>query len=80
MSMLNQALVYNGVRKQFVATPFTKVFTDYMHYRYNQIGNAYTNDDYTRLVIKIHLAMHPEERATFEVNLIISFMIKLVYL
>ncbi|HHT82003.1 MAG TPA: ABC transporter permease subunit [Acholeplasmataceae bacterium] len=59
-------LVYNGVRKQFVATPFTKVFTDYMHYRYNQIGNAYTNDDYTRLVIKIHLAMHPEERATFE--------------
>ncbi|HQC30273.1 MAG TPA: ABC transporter permease subunit [Acholeplasmataceae bacterium] len=59
-------LVYNGVRKQYKGTPFTKVFAKYMHYGYNQIGSTYTNNDYTRLLIKIHLAMHPEERATFE--------------
>jgi arabinogalactan oligomer/maltooligosaccharide transport system permease protein len=64
---LNQpGLVYNGVRKQFVATPFTKLFTKYMHYGYNQISSEYTNNDYTRLMIKIHLAMYPDERTTFE--------------
>lgn len=63
---IKPGLIYNAVRRQYEASPFTKVFVGYMYYGYNQIGTTYTSSDYTRLLIKIHLAMYPEERAIFE--------------
>ncbi|MGI6787099.1 MAG: ABC transporter permease subunit [Acholeplasmataceae bacterium] len=63
---LKPGLVYNGVRKPYEETPFTKVFAGFMSRSYKQIGSNYTEDDYTKLLIKIHLAMHPEQREAFE--------------
>ena len=63
---IKAGLVYGGETRQFLPTPFTEVFASYMHYGYTQIGSQYTSNDYTRFMIKVYLAMHPNEREAFE--------------
>ena len=63
---IKPGLIYNRTRRQYVGTPFTEVFTKFMSDSYNAFYNNYTSEDYTRLMIKINLSMHPEEKLAFE--------------
>ena len=65
---IKPGLIYGGVRRQYLPTTFTKLFTFYMYETYRFPGASYTAEDYTRLMIKINLSMHPEEKAAFEKN------------
>lgn len=63
---ISPGLIYSGVRRQYEGTTFTKFFVRVMYNNYNQIGNTYSADDYTRFVIKVNLALNPSEREAFE--------------
>ena len=65
---IKPGLIYGGVRRQYLPTTFSKLFTFYMYETYRFPGANYTGEDYTRLMIKINLSMHPEEKAAFEKN------------
>ncbi len=65
---LKPGLIYSSKRIQYKATDFTKFFAEYMNNIYNIPGANYTSNDYTRLMIKIQLAMNEEEKLAFEKN------------
>ncbi len=63
---IKPGLIYSSKRIQYKATDFTKFFAAYMNNIYNIPGANYTSNDYTRLMIKIQLAMNEEEKIAFE--------------
>lgn len=58
-------LIYNSVRMQYQSTQFTDTFRQSMVYTYSQAWNQYSNDDFTRLMIKVYYELNPEIRDAF---------------
>ncbi|MCF7931972.1 MAG: sugar ABC transporter permease [Acholeplasmataceae bacterium] len=59
-------LTYNSVIMQYEGTVFTDLFRQVNYYTYTLPRNQYTNRDFNRLLIKVHLAMNPDIRSVFE--------------
>ena len=73
-------LPYLGTYLQYNDTPLTKVIKNVMNITYNGLANSYTNTDYTFFILRVYFELHPEIKEVFESDLIISSMIKQVYL
>ncbi len=59
-------LIYNSVRLQYRTNDFLDLFRQEMINTYDQPGNQYGNNDYTRLMTKIYFQLNPEIKAAFE--------------
>ena len=59
-------LTYNSVIMQYEGTEFTELFRQVMYYTYTLPRNQYTNRDFNRLLVKLHLEMNPDIRDVFE--------------
>lgn len=60
-------LVYLGARLQYKETPFTVALRASLRDDiYGAPGNRRDNDDFTKFMIKVYLAMNPEIKETFE--------------
>ena len=60
--------VYAGSRLQYQATDFTKAFTYAMNREFTQVGKTYDEEDYTRFVVKVYLAINTDVRDKFETD------------
>ncbi len=58
-------LIYNSVRLQYKTNMFMDTIRQTMLYTYSQDWNQYTNNDYTRFMIKVFYELNPEIKATF---------------
>lgn len=58
-------LIYNSVRLQYNPTVFSRILRQSMLYTYTQPGNSYTDNDYTRLMLKVYFELNPEIRDKF---------------
>ena len=62
-------LVYLGERLQYKETDFTVALRASIRDDiYGVPGNKRNNDDFTRFMLKVYLAMNPEVRDSFEAN------------
>ncbi len=61
-------LIYNSIRLQYAETPFFEVFRQAMLYTYSVSWNEYTNNDYTRLMVKVFLNLNSEVKDLFETD------------
>ena len=60
-------LVYLGARLQYKGTDFTEAVRASINYDiYSVPGNRRDNNDFTKFMLKVYLAMNPEVRNTFE--------------
>lgn len=62
---IEPGLIYNSVRLQYKTTPFLDTFRQSMLYTYTQPGNAFTDNDYTRLMLKVYFELNPAIRDHF---------------
>ena len=58
-------LIYNSVRLQYKSTKLSDTFRQSMVYTFSQAWNQYTNDDYTRFMIRVYYELNPEIRDAF---------------
>jgi len=58
-------LIYNSVRLQYKPTTFSRILRQSMLYTYTQPGNSYTEDDYSRMMLKVYFELNPDVREKF---------------
>lgn len=59
-------LIYNSARLQYKETPIFVALRQAMINTYSFTWNEYTQSDYTRLMLKVYFAIHPEIKESFE--------------